>query len=96
MNNKNRREVYRKLYPYNNLKVECKLNKGDRVRTLRTKTEFEKGYTPNWSSEIFIVVQRLQSNGICWYKLSNINGETLSGIWYYHQLNLVTKYDNQR
>ena len=95
VNNENRREVYRKLYPLSKIRIECKLSVGDRVRTLRTKAEFEKGYTPNWSSEIFIIVKRLQSNGVCWYKLSNLNGESLPGIWYYHQLNLVTRYDNK-
>ena len=95
VNNENRREIYKKLYPLAKVNIECKLNEGDRVRTLRTKTEFEKGYTPNWSSEIFIIVKRLKSNAVCWYKLSTINGDSVPGIWYYHQLNLVTRYDNQ-
>ena len=94
VNTENRKEVYQKLYPYSKIKIECKLNEGDRVRTLRTKTEFEKGYTPNWSSEIYIIVKRLQSNAVCWYKLSSLNGDPVPGIWYFHQLNLVSKYDN--
>ena len=65
VNEENRDEVYKKLYPLADVTVACNFNKGDRVRTLRVKKDFEKGYTPNWSEEIFIVVNKIQSNGVC-------------------------------
>lgn len=40
---------------YNNLKV-CKIAKfkvGDHVRISKYKHIFEKGYTPNWTTEVF-------------------------------------------
>ena len=94
----NRDDVYKKLYPDRHLSVVCKLNVGDRVRKIREKTLFEKGYTQNWSDEIYVITSVRQSRGVCWYKLKTIDGETIPGIWYYYQLNLVSRNvgENQR
>ena len=85
----NRDEVYKKLYPNKNLKTVCKLKKGDKVRILKEKTDFEKGYTQKWSDEIYEIRNIRQSSGVCWYKLADHSGSELKGIWYYYQLNLV-------
>ena len=87
----NRQEVYDKMYPNRNKSVICKFNIGDRVRKIREKTLFEKGYTQNWSDEIYKIADIRQSNGICWYILKTLGEEEVSGIWYYHQLNLVSR-----
>ena len=91
----NRDEVYKKLYPNKNITVVCRLKIGDRVRKIREKTEFEKGYTENWSREIYIIAEQRQSNTICWYKIKKLSGEPVPGIWYYYQLNLVARHDHQ-
>ena len=52
---KNRQEVFENLYPNMNLKVKCKLKVGWRVRIPRKKTLFEKGTTPNWTDEIYVI-----------------------------------------
>ena len=85
----NRDEVYKKLYPNQNLTTVCKLKKGDKVRILKEKTEFEKGYTQKWSDEIYKIRSVRQSGGVCWYKVEDHTGTELKGIWYYYQLNLV-------
>ena len=95
VSSENREYVYKKLYPNKNLTVVCKLKIGDRVRKIREKSDFEKGYTKNWSEEIYIIHKQYQSNLVCWYKLKNIRGEVIPGIWYYYQLNLVARHDNQ-
>ena len=95
VNEENRKEVYKKLYPDKKLSVDCRLQKGDRVRKLREKTIFEKGYKQNWSDEIYIIRHVRQSNLVCWYKLETLAHKSISGIWYYHQLNLVSKHDSE-
>ena len=94
----NRDEVYKRLYPNRNISVICKLNVGDKVRKIREKTLFEKGYTQNWSDEIYQIADVRQSGGVCWYILKTLAGEEISGIWYYYQLNLVARNvgQNQR
>ena len=91
----NREEVYKRLYPNKNITIVCRLKIGDRVRKIREKTEFEKGYTENWSQEIYIIAEQRQSNTICWYKIKKLSGEPVPGIWYYYQLNLVARHDHQ-
>ena len=91
----NRDEVYKKLYPNKNLTTVCKLKKGDKVRILKEKTDFEKGYTQKWSDEIYEIRNIRQSSGVCWYKLADHSGSELKGIWYYYQLNLVATNADQ-
>ena len=86
----NRKKVFKRLYPKKSSVIKCKLKVGDKVRKIREKQEFEKGYTPNWSEIIFEIVSVRQKNGVCWYKLADSTGEVLQGIWYFNQLNLVT------
>ena len=85
----NRDEVYKRMYPDNNLTIVCKLKKGDKVRILKEKTEFEKGYTQKWSDEIYRIKKVRQSSGVCWYKIEDHTSTEIKGIWYYYQLNLV-------
>ena len=79
------------MFPNQGIKIDCKLRVGDLVRTKIDKGKFYKGYTPNWSEEIFVVVQQIQSHGVCWYKLSEQSGKSLPGIYYSNQLNLVSR-----
>ena len=95
VSSENREYVYKQLYPHADLTIVCKLKVGDRVRKIREKSEFEKGYTENWSEEIYIIHKQLQSNLVCWYKIKSQDGKVLPGIWYYYQLNLVARNDHQ-
>ena len=38
-------------------KKDSRFNVGDRVRISKFKNMFAKGYTPNWSREIFILIK---------------------------------------
>ena len=87
----NKNLVYKRLYPKEKTAVECKLKVGDRVRTLRSKREYEKGYTQNWSDQVYQIVKVLQKHSVCWYKLSDASGTVLNQIFYYYQLNLVSR-----
>ena len=90
----NREAVYKRLYPYLNLTVVCRLKIGDKVRKVRDKKEFEKGYTENWSEETFIVNSVRQSNAVCFYTIKTFDNRPVPGIFYYQQLNLVSRNDS--
>ena len=62
-----------------------KFKVGDRVRISKYKNIFTKGYTPNWSQEIF-VVKRVR-NTVLWTSVINdVNGEEIMGIFYEKEL----------
>ena len=90
-----RKLVYKRLYPKSMITVECRLKVGDKVRKLREKKDYEKGYTQNWSDEIYEIAKVLQRHAVCWYKLRDLSGGVLEGIWYYYQLNLVASNENK-
>ena len=92
INHENQQEVYKRLYPHISLRTDCRLQVGDKVRKIIDKTLFEKGYKANWSEEIYKIKEIRQSNGVCWYYLTTLNDEQIDGIWYYYQLNLVSKH----
>ena len=95
VNDANRKRVYKRLYPDQSLTVVCKLKVGDKVRKVIEKEIFEKGYTQNWSTEVFVIDSVRQSNTICYYKIKTLDNKPLPGIFYYYQLNLVSRDDNQ-
>ena len=90
----NRKQVYKRLYPYRSLTTVCRLNIGDKVRRVREKKEFEKGYTENWSKEVYIVDAVRQSQTVCYYKIKTLDNRPVPGIFYYQQLNLVSRNDS--
>ena len=58
-----------------------KFKRGDHIRTSKYKNIFAKGYTPNWSEEVF-VVKKVQ-NTVPWTSLINdLNGEEIKGSFY--------------
>ena len=94
VNDSNRKRVYKRLYPKQSLTVVCKLKEGDKVRKIIEKKDFEKGYTENWSTDVFIVDSVRQSNAVCYYKIKTLDNRPVPGIFYYFQLNLVARNDN--
>ena len=58
---------------------------GDRVRISKFKNVFAKGYTPNWSKEIF-VVSRVKNTVPWMYVLKDLNGEEIIGSFYDREL----------
>ena len=87
---KNRALVFSRLYPDIDLKVKARLKIGNVVRVKIDKAIFEKGYTENWSSEVYLIIDVRQRAGIVWYKISDIEGNRIRGIKYYFELNLVS------
>ena len=58
---------------------------GDRVRIAKFKNIFAKGYTPNWSKEIFIV-NKINDTVPYTYNLKDLNAEEVIGSFYDREL----------
>ena len=62
-----------------------KFKVADHVRISKYKNVFAKGYTPNWSEEVF-VIRKLQ-NTVPWtYLINNLKGEEIKGSFYEKEL----------
>ena len=58
---------------------------GDHVIISKDKNVFAKGYTPNWSEEVFVVSKI--KNAVPWtYVINNLNGEEIIGTFYKKEL----------
>ena len=64
---------------------DSRLKVGDRVRISKFKNIFAKGYTPNWSSEIFIV-DKINDTVPYTYNLKDLNDEEIIGSFYDKEL----------
>ena len=58
-----------------------KLKVGDHVRISKYKNIFEKGYTPNWYEEVF-VIKKVKNTMLWIYVISDMNGEELVRSFY--------------
>ena len=69
-----------------------KFKVGDKVRISKYKTKiFDKGYTPNWTEEIFLV-DKIQSTNPITDRLKDLNNEEIHGSFYEPEL-LKAKQD---
>ena len=69
-----------------------KFKVGDNVRISKYKNIFAKGYTPNWSEEVF-VVNKIKSTVPWTYAISDLNGEEISGSFYEKELQKTFQKD---
>ena len=58
---------------------------GDRVRVSKYKNIFAKGYTPNWSEEVF-VIKKVKNTVPGTYIINDLNGEEIIGTFYEKEL----------
>ena len=62
-----------------------KFKVGDYVRISKYKNIFAKGYTPNWSEEVFISSKI--KNAVLWiYVINDLNGKEITGAFYEKEL----------
>lgn len=66
----------------------AKFRVGDKVRVSRSKLVFEKGYTPNWSTEIFTVRRIVRTNPLT-YQLNDYQDQPIEGGFYEEELSKV-------
>lgn len=79
---------------YSNIKSfkRGKFKVGDFVRISYNETLFEKGYTPNWSTEIF-QIRKVQMTNPVTYLLADYQKYNIKGGFYEHELQL-SRYPN--
>ena len=85
----NRKQVFSNSFPRIKDRITCRLKKGDKVRVQLNKDLFEKGFTQNWSDDIFTVVASFQKNGLCWYRIKDEQGNIYPKYKYFYELNKV-------
>ena len=85
-------ENYGKVYwnLYGDLRMEKStkpsLKIGDTVRISKYKRKtFDKGYTPNWTEEVFVIDEMRPTDPIT-YKMKDLNGEEIEGTFYIEEL----------
>ena len=62
-----------------------KFEVGDHVRISKYKSIFAKGYTPNWSEEVFVIEKA--KNTVPWtYVINDHDGEEIIGTFYEKEL----------
>ena len=60
---------------------DSKFKVGDLIRISKYKNIFAKGYTPNWSEEVFIIKEI--KNAVSWtYVINDLYGEEITGTFY--------------
>ena len=72
-------------YDENSNEKDPKFKVGDHVRISKYKSIFAKGYTPNWSEEVF-VVSKIKNTVPCTYVVSDFHGELITGSVYEKEL----------
>lgn len=72
---------------YSNIKIAGagKIKIGDLVRISKYKGLFEKGYTPNWSTEIFRVIKIKITNPVT-YLLEDLQNQPIAGGFYEYEV----------
>lgn len=89
VNERNILQVWKNLNKNNNIKKKPLLKCGDHVRLALPKEVFSKGYKHLWSDEIFIINQVISHNQPV-YRISDLEGEDIRGLFYEPELQKVT------
>lgn len=79
---------------YSNVKIAApaRFKVGNSVRVSKFKTIFDKGYTPNWTTEVFKIVKVQKTNPVT-YILKDSRGNPVAGGFYEYELHRVANPD---
>lgn len=75
-----------------NTKLKQKFKVGDSIRLSKFKHLFAKGYTPNWTTEIF-KIRKVQPTNPITYLLEDLQGDPIEGAMYNEELLLAKNPD---
>jgi hypothetical protein len=94
---KNEDQIWKNIYGYdktygNETFVNPKFKIGDKVRISKNKGIFEKGYTPNWTREIFLI-DKLYVQNPPTYIIKDLNDEIIDGRFYEQELQKINHKD---
>ena len=82
---KSNENIVRKNYNFETITNKKKFKIGDKVRISLLKNTFEKGYTSNWSEQIYVIYD-IKSSNVHYYYLKDLNGNEIDGIFYQEEL----------
>ena len=82
---KSNENIARKNYNFEITNKKSKFSIGDKVRVLLLKNTFEKGYSSNWSEQIY-VIDDIKSSNVHYYYLKDLNGNKIDGMFYEQEL----------
>ena len=82
---KSNENVVRKNYNFKIIDKKPKFSIGDKVRISLLKNTFEKGYTSNWSEQIYVIYD-IKSSNVHYYYLKDLNGNKIDGSFYQEEL----------
>ena len=82
---KSNENIIRKNFNFEITNKKQKFKIGDKVRVSLLKNTFEKGYTSNWSEQIY-VIDDIKTSNVHFYYLKDLNGEKLNGTFYQEEL----------
>lgn len=88
----NEKFILKHRFNYKQKLAESKFKKGDYVRISKYKTVFDKGYTPNWSTEIFEIVEVKNKIPVT-YILKDYHNQTIAGRFYEYELQKTKHQD---
>ena len=79
-----------------NFNKKCsKFKVGDNVKISKYKIIFGKGYTPNWSEEVFVISKI--KNTVPWtYVINDLNGEEITGSSYKKKCKKLVKMNSEQ
>ena len=89
----NQTTVSKRLYGRKGPNKSCTFSPGDRVRLSKAKRTFKKGYLPNWTEELFMVVKCIETRPPV-YLVKDDHGKFLEGTLYAGELQKVIKTDD--
>ena len=90
VNKSNEEEIYERVFTSKGMRIKkfaLKIN--DKVRISKYKSVFAKGYTANWSEEIFVVSEQIARDPRV-YKIRDLAGEQVEGIFYESELQKIS------
>lgn len=98
VNKNNEADVWAQMYLKKSRKKISKptfqFKKGDLVRISFTKQPFQRAYQEQYTTEVFKVAGRIIKQAIPMYKLNDLKGETIHGLFYTAELQKVNKDEN--
>ena len=89
----NREKIHQRLYlPWREDPPSTKkISVGDHVRLASYRSAFKRGYTPNWSVELFVVTKKDETTKPSTFLIEDMSGEHITGSFYGEELQVVDK-----
>jgi hypothetical protein len=87
VNEANEKEVFNNLYKNQTTQIERpKFLISDLVRITKLKKLFEKGYSTNWTDELFKISKIIHTSPYPKYKIEDLKGNEIIGSFYKNEL----------